>query len=611
MTGKKTWLIGFLLLLSFSERAAADTGKPSTAMLGKRIDDFRLADLDGRRWSLQADAGKKATVLVFLSFECPVSSGYSQPLNDLARKFQEKGVAVIGIVPGANSSAAEVAKQAGEYKVAFRVLLDPKFDAVSAVAAEFTPEAFVLDQNLVLRYRGRIDDAYARRLKNNTKISQHDLQQALVDLLGGRRITVSATQPVGCPIQRESAAVEDGKVTYYRDVLPILQHRCQSCHRPDGIGPFTLMNHAQAVRWAADIKEFTQSRQMPPWKPLLGQEFHQQRRLADKEIATLAAWVDGGKPAGNPADAPHPEPVPKSWPLGRPDVELTAPGPFHLGPSGADTFRYFVIPSRLPKDSFVVAIDVKPGAPRVVRGVMLFADRSGRMLDEQARQRTKKGQDYGAGFTTKDDMGLPMAGFLGSWTPGQEPLVLPDAGYLLPAGADVVMKVHYHRSGRPESDTTTVGLYLAKKPVRRVWNWIISGPDCHIPAGEKNFPVETSITSRRDCQVISIMPHLEGLGREIKLSVSGKKPGTLLAINDWDSGWQQNYVLKQPMALAAGTRVTLDATYDNSAQNPGNPNRPPRAAVVGMEDNTQRAVAILGLIFPGTVPGGLPRLDTK
>lgn len=608
MAGKTRWLVGVLALLAVNDRAASESGKPSTAMLGKRIDDFRLADLEGRRWSLQALAGKRATVLVFLSFECPVSAGYSEPLNDLARKFQEKGVAVIGIVPGANNKAAEVAKQAGEYKVAFRVLLDPKFDAVSAVAAEFTPEAFLLDQDLVLRYRGRIDDAYARRLKNNSKISRHDLQQALVDLLGGRRIAVSATQPVGCPIQRESAAaVEDGKVSYYRDVLPILQRRCQSCHRPDGIGPFSLMNHGQAVRWAADIKEFTKSRQMPPWKPLPGQEFHQQRRLSDKEIATLAAWVDAGKPAGNSADAPHTEPVQKSWPLGRPDVELTVPGPFHLGPSGADTFRYFVVPSELLKDSFVVAIDVKPGAPRVVRGVMLFADRSGRTLDEQARQRTKKGQDYGAGFTTRDDMGLPMTGFLGSWTPGQEPFVLQDAGYFLPAGADVVMKIHYHRSGRPEADTTTVGLYLAKKPVRRVWNWIISGPDCHIPAGEKNFPVETSITSRRDCQVVSIMPHLAGLGREMKITVSGKKPGTLLAINDWDSGWQQNYILKRPLALAAGTRVTLDAIYDNSAQNPSNPNRPPRAAVVGMEDNGERALAILGLIFPEAAPVGLPK----
>lgn len=602
------WLVGFLLFLPTSERAESDTG-PSTAMLGKRIDDFRLADLEGQRWSLQALAGKRATVLVFLSFECPVSAGYSQPLNDLARKFQEKGVAVVGIVPGTNS-VAEVTRQAGEYKVAFRVLLDPKFDAVSAVAAEFTPEAFLLDHDLVLRYRGRIDDAYARRLKNNSKISRHDLQQALVDLLGGRRITVPATQPVGCPIQRDSATtVEDGKVTYYRDVLPVLQRRCQSCHRPDGIGPFALMNHAQAVRWAADIKEFTRSRQMPPWKASPGQEFHKQRRLSDKEIATLAAWVDGGKPAGNPADAPHAEPAHKSWPLGRPDVELTAPGPFHLGPSGADTFRYFVLPSRLLKDSFVVAIDAKPGAPRVVRGVMLFADRAGvgRKLEEQARQRTKKGQDHGAGFTTRDDMSLPMTGFLGSWTPGQEPLVLPDAGYLLPAGADVIMKVHYHRSGRPEADTTTVGLYLAKKPVRRVWNWIIAGPDCRIPAGEKDFPVETSITSRRDCEVISIMPHLAGLGREIKITVSGKKPGTLLAINDWDSGWQQNYVLKRPAALEAGARVSLDAIYDNSAQNPSNPNRPPRAAVVGMEDNGERALAILGLIFPEAAPGGLPK----
>src|SRR5262249_22525069 len=157
---------------------------------------------------------------------------------------------------------------------------------------------FVLDHNGVLRYRGRIDDGWYARLKKNQQVTHNDLRDALDDLLAGKAVRTPVTKPIGCAVvakaDREQPAT--GKVTFTRDVLPILQNRCQECHRPGEVGPFSLVTYKQAVNWADDIKEYTASRKMPPWKPVEGPTFHAERKLTDAEIKTLAAWVDGGTP---------------------------------------------------------------------------------------------------------------------------------------------------------------------------------------------------------------------------------------------------------------------------------------------------------------------------
>src|SRR5262249_14912422 len=145
-----------------------------------------------------------------------------------------------------------------------------------------------------LRYRGRIDNAYAERLKKYAQVTRQDLREALDELLAGKAISEPLTQAVGCRIQAEAPAKTTGPVTYYCDVLPILQNNCQTCHRPGEVGPFSLMTYKQALNWGHDIKEYTQDHRMPPWKPVEGVAFHNERRLTDREIGTLAAWVDGG-----------------------------------------------------------------------------------------------------------------------------------------------------------------------------------------------------------------------------------------------------------------------------------------------------------------------------
>jgi peroxiredoxin len=599
-------VVSSCFLVAAVSRAGATA---SADKLNKKIDNVSFKTADGKTFALRDLKEKKAIVAVFFSFDCPVSTSYSQTLAILAGSYEDRGVAFIGIVPGDELDAARVARMAREYKIPFPVLSDSRLAAADAFKAEITPQAFVLDHNFVLRYRGRIDNGYAARLKKNQQITSHDLRAALDDLLAGKPVGTPVTEAVGCSIVRErKASATGGKVTFYRDVLPILQNRCQTCHRPGEVGPFSLLTYKQAVNWAADIKEYTQSRRMPPWKPTDGVPFHNERKLTLKEIATLAAWVDGATPAGNPKDAPAPRRFPQGWQLGKPDLVLTPAADFQVGPSGNDIFRCFVLPTRLTEDKYVAAVEVRPSNPRVVHHTLQFIDTSGagRKL-EQAEQARKKGAgelDLGPGYSSRMGIGFLPRGAVGGWAPGQMPRYLPEGtGHFLPKGSDIVMQVHYHRDGRLEKDRVAIGLYFAKKPVQKPFKGMVLrgggkglSPFFTIPAGSSSHRLDGSIWVYQDCTLYTVMAHMHMIGKKIKVTITppGEKSLTLLGIDEWDYNWQETYILKKPLHIKAGTRFDVEAYYDNSRSNPNNPFHPPRAISFGEQTTNEMCFVFLG-----------------
>jgi peroxiredoxin/mono/diheme cytochrome c family protein len=515
--------LGFALLtvvcLAHTPGAGADDA-PATR-LGKRIENFTLTDSVGRQVALQDLKDRKAVVIVFLSFECPVSTSYSQALSTLHKEFSSRGVAFLGISANAEMDARELSKHVKECELPFPVARDSKYVAADALKATTTTEAFVLDHNLVLRYRGRIDDAYAKRLVRNRQISHHDLRDALNELLAGKPVSRPLTEAVGCSINREEAPKRTGDVTYHRDVLPILQKHCQACHRPGEVGPFSLLTYRQAVNWGSDIKEYTSSKQMPPWKPSDGLAFHNDRVLSDQEIQTLAQWADGGTPEGNPQDAPPPRTFTAGWQLGKPDLILSPEKEFQLDPGGRDVFRWFSLPTNLSEDKSVIAVEVRPGNPRIVHHALLFIDTSGEArkleIKEQERQKKPGEVDGGAGYNgAMGFRGFRPRGSLGGWAPGSGARFLPDdTAYFLPKGSDVVMQLHYHRNGRLEKDRTQIGLYFAKKPIeKRYQSVVIPGggggrnPFFIIPKDNDHFRVHGAIQIQQDCELHTIMPHM-------------------------------------------------------------------------------------------------------
>jgi peroxiredoxin len=603
----------FLLGLALGAGLLAGTAQtpPSNDKINKKIDNFTLQDASGKPIALYDLQDKKAVVVLFLSFDCPVSNSYAATLAELAKSYQPRGVAFLAVNSSDEGDAAHLAKQAAEFKIPFPVLKDDRQVAADAFKAEVSPEAFVIDHNFVLRYRGRIDDSFAARLKRNNQTTRFELKQALEELLGSKPVSEPVTRAVGCPIQREKETKAVGKVTYTRDVLPILQENCQQCHRPGEVGPFSLMTYKQAVNWASDIKEYTQERKMPPWKPVEGPAFHNERKLSEKDLATLAAWVDGGTPPGDPKDAPPTRQFTEGWQLGQPDLVLTVPDEMTVGPSGKDLFRVFVLPTNEAEDKFVTAVEVRPGNKRIVHHTLNYIDTTGqaRKLEQKEQERVKKDdeQDQGPGYSSAMGIGFLPQGGLGGWAPGQMGRHLPQGtGHFLPKGADVIVQVHYHRNGRTEKDRTAIGLYFAKKPVaRRMKGMVLPGRFLMIPAGEARYTVKGQIEVEQDCLLHSVMPHMHMLGKEIKVTVTPPdgKPFTLVAIHDWNYNWQETYVLKEPIAIKAGTRFAVEAVYDNSDKNPSNPFNPPRRVFFGEQTDNEMCFVFLGAT--NDTPGGI------
>ena len=591
--------------------AGAQDKAPSQAKLNTKIPNLTFrADL-GKTLALHDLKDQKAIVVVFLSFECPVSNSYCPILIDMVKEYGKYGVSFVGLTVNEDDSRAEVAKHAKDFGLTFPVFRDDRLVAAEALSAGFTPEVFVLDGDYVLRYRGRIDDGYSERLKKHERVKAHDLRQVIGELLSGRPVATPATQAIGCAIVRqERRVVSKGDVTYHRDVLPILQNHCQSCHRPGEVGPFSLMTYKQAVNWADDIKTYTQKRIMPPWKPADGVPFHNERKLSARDIATLAAWVDDGAPAGEAAHAPPPRKFPEGWQLGTPDVILAPESEFTLGPDGKDVFRCFVLPTKLLEDHYVSAVEIRPSNPRIVHHVLLFVDTAGhaRKLENKTRDDEakpldpdhppKNPLDRGPGYTRAMGVGfIPQGGLMG-WAPGNVPRHLPSgSGMSLPKNADVVMQVHYHRNGRLETDRTQVGLYLTKKKVDKpFYGGVTAGRFFWITAGAENYKVSGDTWATNDFVLHMVTPHMHMIGKEIKLTMTPPdgKPQTIIDIKAWDYNWQEGYVLKDPIHVKAGTLFHVEAVYDNSDKNPRNPSSPPVTVRFGEQTNDEMCFVFLG-----------------
>ena len=405
---------------------------------------------------------------------------------------------------------------------------------------------------------------------------------------------------VGCATRAEAAAPSKvGRVpTFNRDVAPIVQNRCQVCHRREQVGPFPLETYEQARKRGHDIAEVVEERRMPPWKPVagFGPKLAHDRSLPAAEVEVIREWVKGGMPEGIAGDLPPSRVFPAGWQLGTPDLVLEPAEDFPLAAGGPDVYRCFVIPTNLPGDVYVSAVEYRPGNNRVVHHAMAFIETGG-----QGRVRDKA--EAGPGYTSYSGPGVDIVGDLGGWAAGNDPNHLPEGlGRLLPKGADVILQVHYHPSGKPESDRTQVGLHFSRKPVRQTLQWVgVTTKAINIPAGQPRVEVRAKWTVPVDVEVLSVVPHMHGLGRDMQVTVTspGGKTSPLIRVADWDPSWQGTYSFAQPIRLTRGSIVETVAHYDNTAANPHNPNHPPQDVKYGFEMADEMSVAYLGLIKVG------------
>lgn len=404
-----------------------------------------------------------------------------------------------------------------------------------------------------------------------------------------------------------AAANADAPPTFARDIAPILYRHCAECHRPEGIGPFSLLTYEDVRRRAATIAEVTATRYMPPWKPEpgYGPALRGERRLADADLARIQTWVEHGAPAGDLSSAPPPLTFPDDWQLGPPDLIVELPEPYVLAAEGGDVFRNVVIPVPLDRPRFVRAVEFKPGTALAVHHANLGLDASG-----DARRRDAA--EAGPGWSSMDlgEAANPR-GHLVGWTPGQSPYEAhPGTAWRLDPGTDLVVQLHLLPTGRPTPVRPRVGLYFAESPpTRESVVLLLREHDIDIPAGAADHRIEESLVLPAPARLLGMYPHAHYLGRDLR--VFAEPPGGghlgLLRIPDWDFNWQGDYRFRDPPRLTAGTRIVMQYSYDNSAANPRNPSNPPRRVRAGWNSSDEMGEVALQFLLDD--PGDLPDFE--
>jgi len=408
------------------------------------------------------------------------------------------------------------------------------------------------------------------------------------------------------------AATIPSQPTFYKDVLPVMQNRCQECHRAGEAAPMQLLTYKEVRPWAKAIREVVTTHKMPPWPadPHFG-KFSNDRSLTREEIGMLLAWVDGGAAEGNPADAPKPAQFVDGWGIHKPDVVFEMPNAFEVPASGTIDYQYIVVPTGFTEDKWVTELEARPGNRKLVHHIIAFVRPPGSKWlkdaqpgvpyvppheDREERKKHHKDEDNG-----------PPPELLVGFAPGMPPGILrAGQAKLVKAGSDIVFQMHYTANGKTGTDRSKVGLvFAAEPPKQRVFTASATNDKFEIPAGDSNYEVESDITFEEPALLVDMMPHMHLRGKDFEYTAfypTGESE-VLLRVPRYDFSWQLFYYLKDQKVLPAGTRIHCVAHFDNSRNNAANPDA---TQVVRWGDQSWEEMMI-GFFDVAVAPGKDPK----
>lgn len=401
---------------------------------------------------------------------------------------------------------------------------------------------------------------------------------------------LAAIAALGCA-QKEEVKGEEEKdnapalvqqPVFTRDIAPVIYKNCSPCHRPGESAPFDLLTYSDVRKHAKLIAEVTGDRYMPPWLPAHGvNAFAGERWLSDDKIELIGRWVEQGMPEGDASELPGMPQFVEGWQLREPDLVVTLPEPFELGADASDVYRNFVVPIPLQEARYVEALEFRPGDTRSVHHAFMLVDSS---KASQKLDQAEPGPGFG-GLNTGPGAHSPGGHFI-SWQPGKIPSKVPEGmSWRLAPGTDLVLQLHMQSTGREEKVQPSVGFYFTDEaPTKFPYKLVLRSTDIDIPAGSDDFSFEAKYKLPVPVSVLAVIPHAHYLGKKLHayaLLPDGSKQW-LLRIDDWDFNWQGDYRYQKPLRLPKGTTVVQHFSYDNSADNPFNPNSPPRRVRYGL-----------------------------
>lgn len=572
-------------LLATPCRSDDDTAIVPGAGSGYATLAFQLKTLDGELIDIQRDESK-ITVVCFLGTECPLVQLYSQRLSRMADEFKDRGVRFVGINSNRQDTDDDIREFLKRQSLSFPLGRDEGNVVADSFGATRTPEVFVLDHHLTIAYQGRIDDQYEPGI-TRPAASREDLRIAIDETLNQKPVSVPKTEAVGCMIGKFRRPLADAAgssasqtVTYCREISRVFQKHCLECHRNGEIGPFSLESYEDAVGWAATSLEVIQNGRMPPWHATDNHAvFSNARNMPEADKQLLQDWINAGTPMGDAADLPEPIEYQSGWQMTRvPDqiIEMRD-RPYIVPAEGTIEYQYYVVDPKFTEDMWVTGAQIIPGNRAVVHHAIVFI-------------RPPDGAEF---------RGI---GWLTAYVPGQRLVEMPPGhARKIPAGSRLVFQMHYTATGSIQEDVTKVGLVFGEE--KEITNEVITmiGIDqsFEIPPHAARHTVAGDVKRLpKKGRLLGVAPHMHVRGKEFRLFFKHDATRTtLLDVPNYDFNWQHSYVFETPLELEDLAGIQFEATFDNSAENPFNPD-PSQWVTWGDQTWEEMAVVFLEIAEP-------------
>jgi peroxiredoxin len=537
---------------SAAAKAPADVTLPTT------IDDFRLTDQNLHSHELRQLGDASAVVLITQQNSCPVSRNSAAAVKALQDEYAPKGVEIFMLNSTPSDKREAIVEEAQTYGYNLPILMDTNQLVGEQLGVTRTAEVIVIDpKTWKIVYRGPIDDkvTYERQKAS----AEHTWAKDALDAqLAGKPVAVARVEAVGCIVDfPERAKIATSKVNYVKNIAPMFEDKCVSCHQPGGIGPMPFTKFEEIAPFAPMIREMIRTQRMPPWRadPSVG-HFLGDRSLSSAQIKTLVHWVEAGAPRGVGADplAAKTFTAPE-WPLGKPDLVLDIPA-YNIPANGiVDYQRPFVL-NPLKEGKWLRASTVKVVNRQTVHHIL-----SGYLTEAPAPGTPANESKWGSS--------------VGGYAVGAESQIQPkDTGVYLPPGGAVGFQVHYTPFGQAVTEHSQIALYFYKETPKLVMhNSVIANPNIVIPANTESTQLQAYITFPKDALLYGAFPHAHyrGSSSQLWLQTPEGKKTLLLSLPHYDFNWQREYSFVEPIAVAAGSKLIAVYTYDNSVRNPANP----------------------------------------
>lgn len=535
---------------------------PGIAGAADRVGDFSLLDQDGYFHNMAWYNNHSAIALLVQANDSAASAAAVPAYLALRDRFEEQGIEFMMINPMGRNNRDAVAAKLADWGVSdVPVLMDDARMISRDLGIERTGEVLLFDpDSFTVIYRGSVEAA----------------AQAMEDVVAGRAVSNPLVATNGAAVTYpEAEALVSKQVSYVNDVAPIIAENCASCHREGGIAPFAMDSHAMVQGWSPMIREVIMTKRMPPGQ-LDGHvgEFINDMLLEDSEVQTLLAWIEEGSPKDGNSDPLGELTWPTSkWAFGEPDYIIKVP-PQEIPATGVLDYIHVSVPIDIPEDKWL-------------RGSQYVAgDRT--VLHHTLNSLVEPGASRRGGFLGG---GNPNQANITAYIPGAQPrLNPPNTGGLLKAGSTLNLQLHYTTNGKETTDASEIGLWFypdGEVPEKRMSGQcacIFTPTWTNIPPGDPNFEQQASVTLRQDAYMHSFTPHMHFRGKYMRWTANypDGSQEELINVANYNYNWQLAYTYKEPKFIPAGTVITAVGAFDNSAQNPSNPD-PERSVPWGQQ----------------------------